>query len=124
MNARVLVVEDSPTLSYSMETLLTRNGFDVRCAADGLSALSAIADYRPHVMLLDIYLPQVDGIQVCQALRKDSKYDEMPIVVISGANREHIDEALAAGADAFLMKPVADQEVVESVYFHLERVVH
>ena len=107
---RVLVVDDEPGLARALAITLRASGWDVTTAADGAGALAAAAEHLPDVVLLDLGLPDLSGIEVLTALRAWSR---VPVVVLSA--RQHGEdkvEALDAGADDYVTKPFAMNELL------------
>jgi putative two-component system response regulator len=114
--ARVLVVDDEPTVAGLHDRLLTREGYSVQIASDGQSALDAFTAFKPHLVLLDLMLPDMSGIEVCRRIKQDPKNRLTPVVMVTGmAQREKRIEGLEAGADEFLGKPVDTQELIVRV---------
>ncbi len=116
----VLVVDDDPAILRSLVRALTLEGFSPRTADGGLPALAAVRQQRPDVMVLDIGMPGVDGIQVTRRLRSDGI--ETPICILS-ARDEVVDRVagLEAGADDYLVKPFALEELVARLHALLRR---
>jgi cyclic di-GMP phosphodiesterase len=113
---RVLVVDDEPAVTELLRRLLTREGYDVHIAADGATALEGMVAHRPHVVLLDVNMPGMSGIDVCRRIKGDSATRLTPVVMITGmSQRDKRIEALEAGADEFLGKPVDAQELLARV---------
>jgi DNA-binding response OmpR family regulator len=115
----ILVVDDDPKIVRLVRTYLEREGFHVVEAADGRSALAAIAVEAPSLVVLDLMLPQVDGLAVLRAVRRT---DRTPIIVLSarGTTADRI-AGLAEGADDYLPKPFSPAELVLRVRRVLER---
>ncbi len=115
----ILVVDDDPKIVRLVRTYLEREGFRVVDAADGRSALAAIALEAPSLVVLDLMLPEVDGIAVLRAVRRS---DRTPIIVLSarGTTADRI-AGLAEGADDYLPKPFSPAELVLRVRRILER---
>ncbi|QHT56531.1 response regulator transcription factor [Cellulomonas sp. H30R-01] len=108
--AHVLVVDDEPGLAHALAITLRASGWQVTTAADGAHALSAAAHHRPDVVLLDLGLPDMSGLDVITALRA---WTRVPIVVLSA--RQHGEDkvdALDAGADDYVTKPFAMNELL------------
>ena len=108
----VLVVENEDDLSQSIQASLSaQNGYKVSAARDGISALLAVGRDRPDLMILDIRIPGVDGLEVCRQIKSDPK-SHTAVIAIGGPS-DGAETATAAGADAFLPRPV-DLEVLLS----------
>ena len=110
MSAHVLVVDDEPALARALQIHLRAHGWTVTTAPDGRSALDAVATIHPDVVLLDLGLPDMDGMQVIEGIRG---WTSVPIVVLSA--RQHGEdkvEALDIGADDYVTKPFAMQELL------------
>ena len=104
---RILVVDDNVDAAESLATLLTIMGHETRIAHDGLEALDVAAAFRPTVMLLDIGLPALDGVEVCRRIRQQAWGTDMVVIALTGWGQEADKRrTLAAGADAHLVKPV------------------
>jgi DNA-binding response OmpR family regulator len=107
----VLVVEDEQPIADLLRLYLTREGYGVQVAADGRSALAAARAHRPIAIILDIGLPEVDGIEVCRRLRADG--DWTPVLFLT-ARDDEVDRivGLELGADDYITKPFSPREVV------------
>ena len=110
----VLIVEDDPDVSKILQTLLeSQGGYSVTTAADGINALMVVGRERPDLMILDIKIPGVDGIEVCRQIKADPK-GKTAIIAISG-QPDSSAKALAAGADAFVSKPLDPEGLLVQV---------
>jgi putative two-component system response regulator len=110
---RVLVVDDEPAVAEVLRRLLVKEGYSVDVCNDGQEALNAMSSVRPHLVLCDVNMPGVTGIEVCRRLKQDASYRLTPVVMVTGqAQREARLEGLEAGADDFLAKPVDPQELL------------
>ncbi|GGL51016.1 response regulator transcription factor [Sporolactobacillus putidus] len=120
-NEKVLVVEDDLDLAGIMEDYLKKEGFAVWHAYDGESAVSEARNFEPSLVLLDIMLPKIDGIEVCRQIRQASF---VPIVIIS-AKSSDLDKlvSLGVGADDYLTKPFSLVELVARAKSHIRRYV-
>jgi len=122
VGAKILVVDDSPTVGSTVEWLLSDLGYRVRVAPDGLSALAAIRTFDPDLVLLDVRLPHMDGVQLCEMLRRDARYASLPIVMLSGISaKADIQRALESGADGYIIKPINDPELTRIIEEHLAK---
>ena len=107
---RVLVVDDDPQLREALSRALQLDGYDVSTASNGVKALDAISTERPDVMVLDVMMPYVGGLDVCRTLR--DRKDRLPILVLTA--RDEVGDRVAgldAGADDYLTKPFALEEL-------------
>ncbi len=111
---RVLIVDDEPDLSESVAWRLEQAGFELEVASDGPAALKAVRTTRPDLILLDLVLPGMSGIDVLREIRRIS--EEVPVVLISGRSEE-ADRvvALEIGADDFVLKPFSPRELVARI---------
>ena len=120
MPEKVLVVEDEPTLVETLRYNLRRQGYTVLTATDGRAAVQLARDEPPDLVLLDIMLPGLDGIEVCRILRQGSS---VPIIMLT-ARDEEIDKVvgLEVGADDYITKPFSMRELMARVKASLRRV--
>jgi DNA-binding response OmpR family regulator len=120
VSQRVLVVDDDPTVSDVVRRYLEHAGLHVTLAADGPSALRAFAADRPDLVVLDLMLPGIDGIEVCRQLR--SRPDDVPVVMLTALGDE-ADRVLGLqlGADDYVTKPFSPRELVLRVQSVLRR---
>jgi adenylate cyclase len=110
--ALVLAVDDEPANLALLQKLLRYQGYDVVQAVDGPSALTAVAAHAPDLVCLDVMMPGLDGIEVCQRLRGQPAYAGLPILLLTALNRpEDKVRGLEAGADDFLSKPFDESEL-------------
>jgi len=106
MAKKVLVVDDYLPMLLALREGLETIGYEVTTAADGQSALHQFYESRPHLIILDITMPGMDGWEVCHQLRQVSS---VPIIILTGyhSSQEDIRKGLAMGANAYLIKPVS-----------------
>lgn len=118
-SAEILVVDDDPRLRELVRYTLARSGFRVREAADGRAALTAIAQREPDLVVLDVLMPELDGISTCRELRQRSS---VPVIFLS-TRGEEVDRVLGLdlGGDDYLPKPFAPMELVSRVRAVLRR---
>ncbi len=120
----VLVVDDSPTVRKIVQLTLQRERIHVVTAGDGLSALAAVADEQPDLILLDIMLPRMDGYNICQVVRRNSAFRDMPIIMLSG--KDGLFDKMRgklAGSTEYITKPFDSAELVQTVKRHLNSAV-
>ena len=119
MNDKVLVIEDEPSLLETLSYNLTRQGYDVVAVADGRDGIAAARRVRPDLLILDLMLPGVDGIEVCRVLRQEMT---IPILMLT-AKADEIDKivGLEVGADDYMTKPFSMRELMARVKAMLRR---
>jgi two-component system KDP operon response regulator KdpE len=114
-------VDDEPSIQRSVAALLQSRGYDVEVAGTGAGALRHVTDHRPDLIVLDLGLPDMNGVEVCQRLRTESS--TLPIVVLSARNAEADKvQALELGADDYVTKPFGPEELVTRIRVALRRV--
>nr|WP_052165637.1 response regulator transcription factor [Micromonospora purpureochromogenes] len=116
---RALVVDDEPPLVQVVSGYLTREGFDVVTAADGNAAVESARDTEPDIIVLDLMLPGIDGIEACRRIRT---FSDAYIIMLT-AKRDEVDKlvGLSVGADDYLTKPFSPRELVARVRAMLRR---
>ena len=117
--SRVLVVDDEPQITRVLRTVLSSQGYQVRTAAEGEAALTSFAEFRPELVITDLYMPHMDGVELCRRIRAVST---VPIIVLSvkGEERTKV-EALDSGADDYVTKPFGIDELLARVRAALRR---
>ena len=116
---KVLIVEDEQSISNFISMILTANGFDTIIVRTGEEALTMIASHCPDMIVLDLGLPDMDGMEVLKSVRK---WSNLPVVVVSARNHEHDKvEALDYGADDYLVKPFEMKELMARINAVLRR---
>jgi two-component system, OmpR family, response regulator MtrA len=117
--SRVLVVDDDPSLGEMLTIVLRQSGFESRVCSRGDLALPTFRDYRPDLVLLDLMLPGLGGIEVCRALRAES---DIPIVMLT-AKGDTVDvvTGLECGADDYVVKPFKPKELVARIRARVRR---
>jgi DNA-binding response OmpR family regulator len=114
--ARILVADDNETNRDILATRLEANGYEVLHAGDGEQALAVMREHRPDLILLDIMMPKLDGIEVCRRIKADASLPFTPIVLVTAkAESSDIVEGLDAGADEYLTKPIDQKALVARV---------
>ena len=117
MGKRVLVVDDHPAMVGVITDALTHAGFAVVSAEDGQTGLAAVADHHPDLVILDLAMPVMTGLQVLRALRSQPETQSLPVIVLTG--REGSADMLdcwMGGADRYLVKPCSMAELLATVH--------
>jgi DNA-binding response OmpR family regulator len=122
MRTRILIVEDDPDIAQLVARYLEKAGFSTELAVSGREALQAISAAAPDLVILDLMLPQVDGLEVCRILRRDAATSGIPLIMLT-ARAEESDRivGLELGADDYLAKPFSPNELVARVRALLRR---
>jgi two-component system KDP operon response regulator KdpE len=116
---RILVVDDEPQLTRVLRTGLSSRGYEVRAAADGLAGFEIFSDWHPDLVITDLAMPNVDGLELCRRLRAVS---QVPIIILSAKGEEKTKvQALDLGADDFVTKPFGIDELLARIRASLRR---
>ena len=115
----ILVVDDESQITRVLRTLLSSHGYDIRVANDGETALEIMKDWTPDLVITDLAMPNMDGLELCRRLRTTTR---VPIIVLSvrGQDRSKV-EALDAGADDYVTKPFSMNELLARIRSQLRR---
>ena len=105
---RILVVDDELDIREFVQYNLVKEGYEVACATNGREAVERAIDFRPHLILMDMMMPEMDGREACRALRANPATSKMMIVFLSAVcEEESLVECYEAGADDYITKPVS-----------------
>lgn len=116
MTKSVLVVDDEPNISLSLQFLMTQAGYEVRIAADGEAALQEVETNPPDLILLDVNMPKRSGFEVCETIRANAAWAKIRILMLTAKGRDvEREQGLALGADDYVTKPFSTQEIVAKV---------
>ena len=114
--ARVLVVDDDPEIVTFLATLLELEGIESQVATSASAALGILQHALPNLVLLDIAMPDRDGLDLCRALKKDPRTRDVPVFVVSARpGKDVVERALAAGAEEFIRKPFENTELIARI---------
>ncbi len=113
---KVLVIDDSNTIRRSAEIFLKQGGHDVLLAEDGFDALSKVNDYEPDLIFCDILMPRLDGYQTCAIIKRNARYSQVPIVMLSSKDGV-FDKARGrmVGSQDYLTKPFTKDQLLQTV---------
>ncbi len=122
MAETILVVDDDPDIARFVEVNLRSAGYDVAVAGDGEAALERARTLRPDLVLLDVMMPRMTGLEFCAALRSDPEMGAVPILMLTAKAQERdVDHGFAAGADDYILKPFSPRELLTRVNAALAR---
>ena len=121
---RVLLVDDEPSIVKMVAKRLEMAGYEVLTATDGEDGLTKARIGKPDVIILDLMIPKLSGLEVCTALKQDPAYRHIPIIMFTGKGQS-MDEILCreAGANAYINKPHGSQEILEQIEVLLGRML-
>ena len=122
MVKKVLVVEDHHDTSFLLCRLLKTEGYAVEHAIDGIVGYNAATSAPPDLIVTDIQMPRMDGIEMIKRIRESEDINRTPIIVMSAYGRRLIDDALDAGADGFVEKPIDLDSFLEAIRSKLSAV--
>ncbi len=113
---KILIVDDEPNILLSLEFLLKKNGYDVYIARDGAEALHIAQEEKPHLIILDIMMPKVDGYEVCERVKQEATFNDPKVIFLSAKSKEiDIEKGYAAGADLYITKPFSTRNFVKNI---------
>jgi len=115
MKKRILIVDDTETV-LMFEKMMLVGEYDVRIAKTGKEALRSVADSRPDIILLDIVMPEMDGISTCRQLKSDAATKDIPVIIVTTKGEtEKVEEAFTAGCNDYLTKPINRLNLLEKI---------
>jgi DNA-binding response OmpR family regulator len=113
---KILIVDDEPNILTAVEFLLTRHGFEVRKANDAHEALDILEDFLPHIAILDVMMPEIDGFELSRRIRTIPDFQDIRIIFLTAKGTEKDRWAgYASGGEVYLTKPFDNETLVEVV---------
>jgi CheY-like chemotaxis protein len=120
----VLIVDDESMTRNLLRLMLERAGYEIWEAADGVEALEAVRENQPDAMILDVMMPNMDGIAVCEVLRSEPETADLPVIMLSARTHLNaIESGLRAGATRYLSKPISRQDLLQNVQEVIEGIL-
>jgi CheY-like chemotaxis protein len=118
----ILVIDDEPDNFDVIQLLLANEGYTFHYAASGQRAIDRLDVFQPNLILLDVMMPDLNGMEVCQQIRALPQWQSIPILMVSAlTGQSNIDRCLAAGADGFISKPVDRRKLIDEIEILLNR---
>ena len=122
MPKRILIVDDTATVVMFEKMMLSSQGYAFDTATNGEDALVLVEQRRPDLILLDIMMPKMDGIETCRRLKSNPDTNAIPVVMVTTKGEaERVEQAFLAGCDDYITKPVDKLELLTKVATHLSR---
>jgi DNA-binding response OmpR family regulator len=118
--ADILIVEDHPTMREAMRLILEHEGFDIREAPDGGTALTMVHEHRPDLMFLDLNIPGTSGADVLSKLKGDPSTEDIRVIIVTATGEEGREFVLSLGADEYFTKPFSPTALLRTVERVLE----
>jgi len=119
----ILLVEDDPDIRHLVSYKLSSSGLDVTAVADGITALREARAHPPDLVLLDVRMPRMSGIEVCRELRAGPLTETVPIIMLTARSRpQDLEQGYAAGATDYIIKPFSPRDLLERVEAAVARV--
>jgi twitching motility two-component system response regulator PilG len=117
---RVMVIDDSKTIRRSAENLLTKAGCEVATVNDGFEALSAVVEFKPHLIFMDVMMPRLDGYQACALIKHNASFRKTPVIMLSSKDGL-FDKAKGrvVGSEEYLTKPFTRDELLDAIRSHM-----
>jgi len=113
---KILIVDDEPNIVMSLEYTFKKNNFEVFIARDGQEALDILKNSLPNIIILDVMMPNVDGYNTLEQIKKDERLKDTKVIFLSAKNKEKdIEKGLSLGADLYMTKPFSVKKLVEQV---------
>ena len=116
MGKKILIADDEPNIVVSLEFLMKQKGYVVKTVNNGEDALSAVSEFGPDLILLDVMMPRMSGYDVCQKIRENPAWSAIRIVMLSAKGRDiEVNKGIAVGADAYVTKPFSTKDLIAKV---------
>jgi DNA-binding response OmpR family regulator len=119
---KILIVEDEVDIAETIQIALNAKGYKTRIAFNGLEAIEEVHKDPPDLILLDIIIPEMNGFQVCRLLKNDSRYNQIPIIMLTAKTPQSDRfQGIETGADEYITKPFDPLILIERVEYHLKQ---
>lgn len=115
---KILIVDDEPAIIMSLDFLIRKAGYQLFIARNGQEALDIATNEQPHIAVLDIMMPDVDGFEVCRRIKSNPDTSDMRIIFLSAKSKqEDIEKGLGIGADFYITKPFSNKQLMEKIKY-------
>lgn len=116
MMTKILAVDDTETMRRFHTFILTAQGYTVKTATDGRNALEVLKAYQPDIILMDVMMPNMDGIECCRQIKSSDDTKEIKVIMVTSRSEySMISKAFAAGCDDYVTKPVNQAELLQKI---------
>lgn len=116
MPSKILIVDDTETMRLTQQMMLKDDDYEIEMATNGVEALEKVKQNKPDLILMDIMMPLMDGIECCQQIKNDDNLSDIKIVMVTTRSEySRVKEAFAAGCDDYINKPINKDELVTKV---------
>lgn len=113
---KIFIIEDDPMIAMALEFLMEQNQYDVLVANNGEKALTDITEFQPDLVLLDVMMPVISGLEICKTLRSQTRFQDTKIVLLTAKGRDiDVQKGLEAGADAYVTKPFSNHQLLQII---------
>ncbi|MGD8719607.1 MAG: response regulator [Candidatus Zixiibacteriota bacterium] len=113
---KILLVDDTDTILLFLKTLLAGQGFEFLTAKNGAEAVERARGERPDLILMDVFMPVMDGVEACRIIKGDPELKDIPVVVVTARSEaENLEKCLDAGCDDYVFKPVRKLELLDKI---------
>ncbi|GCD77571.1 hypothetical protein JCM31826_10530 [Thermaurantimonas aggregans] len=122
---KILIVDDEPAIIMSLDFLIRKAGYQLFIARNGQEALDIAASEHPHIAVLDIMMPDVDGFEVCRRIKAQPDTSDVRIIFLSAKSKqEDVERGLAMGADFYITKPFSNKHLMEKIKLLADAIQH
>lgn len=116
MHKRILVVDDDPVIRVLIEEYLSNQGYEVMVVADGSECLDTLSDFQPDILVLDLIMPELNGVDVLKSVRANPNTEKLPVLMLSAnTDTEAVTDSYKVNANKYLQKPFNLKEVLDAV---------
>lgn len=121
-NTRILAIDDDPNVLNQIQSILTAQGMQTHCLTQATELWEVMEQVKPDLLIIDILLPEIDGLTLCQQIRNSSRWAWLPILVLSTrSDRQTVNQVFTAGADDYISKPIVPEELITRLTNRLNR---